>query len=113
MNLDRDDRGMLNDYITVNGKKVANPLNQEITTVRGVIPGEYVVNVYYYASGDNKAVPVQVKVEKVNPVLEVVYYGTVTLDKKGDEKTAVRFKVAPDGSVLATNNLPKKLVTLQ
>lgn len=113
MHLDRDDRGMLNDFIVVNGEKVANPLNQEIVTIRGVIPGEYVVNVDYYASDDNKPVPVQVKVEKVNPVLEVIYYGEVTLEHIADEKTMVRFKIAPDGSVLATNNLPKHLVKLQ
>ncbi len=113
MHLDRDDRGMLNDYIVVNGKKVANPLNQEIVTIRGVIPGEYVVNVHYYHSDDHKPVPVQVKVEKVNPVLEVVYYGNVTLEHEGQEETMVRIKIAPDGSVLATNNLPKHLVKLQ
>jgi hypothetical protein len=97
----------------VNGEKVANPLNQEIVTIRGVIPGEYVVNVDYYATEDNKPVPVQVKVEKVNPVLEVIYYGEVTLEHQADEKTMVRFKIAPDGSVLATNNLPKHLVKLK
>ena len=113
MHLDRDDRGMLNDFIIVNGTKVANPLNQEIVTIRGVIPGEYVVNVHYYATEDQKPVPVQVKVEKVNPVLEVVYYGEVTLEHQGDEKTAVRFKIAADGSVEATNNLQKHLVKLQ
>jgi hypothetical protein len=113
MHLDRDDRGMLNDFIFVNGEKVANPLNQEIVTIRGVIPGEYVVNVHYYATEDHKPVPVQVKVEKVNPVLEVVYYGEVILAQQGDEKTAVRFKIAADGSVLATNSLAKHLVKHQ
>ncbi len=113
MHLDRDDRGMLNDFIFVNGEKVANPLNQEIVTIRGVIPGEYVVNVHYYATEDHKPVPVQVKVEKVNPVLEVVYYGEVVLAQQGDEKTAVRFKIAADGSVLATNSLAKHLVKHQ
>jgi hypothetical protein len=113
MHLDRDDRGMLNDFIFVNGEKVANPLNQEIVTIRGVIPGEYVVNVHYYATEDHKPVSVQVKVEKVNPVLEVVYYGEVVLAQQGDEKTAVRFKIAADGSVLATNSLAKHLVKHQ
>jgi len=113
MHLDRDDRGMLNDFIFVNGEKVANPLNQEIVTIRGVIPGEYVVNVHYYATEDHKPVPVQVKVEKVNPVLEVVYYGEVILAQQGDEKTAVRFKIAADGSVLATSSLAKHLVKHQ
>jgi hypothetical protein len=110
MHLDRDDRGMLNDTLTVNGKVIENPLNQEIVTIRGVLPGEYVVNVNYYASETKKPVDVSVKVEKINPVLQVVYYGTVTLQKQGDEKTVLRFTINPDATIGAINFLPKHLV---
>lgn len=110
MHLDRDDRGNLNDTIVVEGKKIENPLNQEVTTIRGIVPGEYVVNVDYYASQNNKAVPVSISVDKVNPRLEVVYYGTVTLEKKGDEKTVVRFTIDPSGTVTNVNHIPKDLV---
>jgi len=113
MHLDRDDRGMLNDFIVVNGEQMKNPLNQEIVTIRGVIPGEYVLNVHYYGTEGQKPVSVQVKVEKVNPILEVIYYGEVTLERQGEERTMVRFKIAPDGSVIATNKLAKQLVKLQ
>ena len=51
LHLDRDDRGALNDTITISGKQIINPLNQEIVTLRGVITGEYVVNIHYYATG--------------------------------------------------------------
>ena len=37
VHLDRDDRGMLNDVINVNGRELVNPLNQEVVTVRGVV----------------------------------------------------------------------------
>ena len=53
---------------------------------------------------------VTVSVIKVNPRAEVVFYGQVSLAKKGDEATAVRFTVLPDGSVGAINTLPKTLV---
>ena len=105
LHLDRDDRGALNDTITISGKQIINPLNQEIVTLRGVITGEYVVNIHYYATGvkdfvgqptNSDSVKVDVKVEKVNPQLEVVYYGVTTLSKVGDEKTAVRFKISKD-----------------
>ena len=43
MHLDRDDRGNYRDTITVNGKQIQNPLNQETVTIRGIVPGEYVV----------------------------------------------------------------------
>jgi hypothetical protein len=54
-----------------------------------------------------------VKVEKINPFLEVVYYKTLTLAQRGEEKTAVRFKVAANGDVWGTNSLPKQIVTIK
>ncbi len=110
LHLDRDDRGMLNDRIVVEGKEIDNPLNQEVLALRGMMPGEYTVNLHYYDTESYKAVPVAVKVARVNPVYEVVYYGTTTLEEKGTEKTAVRFTVLPDGSIDNVNRLPKSLV---
>ncbi len=112
LHLDRDDRGKLNDTITVNGEEIENPLNQEVVTLRGVVKGEYVVNLHYYASQTEKAVEVNVRLVKVNPALEVVYYGKVNLEKAGDEKTALRFRIGKDGKVSDINFLPKKLVSL-
>jgi hypothetical protein len=79
MVLDRDDRGGLNNSITVNGRKVANPIRQETISIRGIIAGEYTVNVNYYLATQPTPVPVTVKIEKVNPHVEVVAYDTVTL----------------------------------
>ena len=110
VHLDRDDRGMLNDTIEVSGTQVQNPLNQEVAAIRGVLPGEYVVNVHYYKTVNGASVPVSVKVAKVNPVYTVSYYGTTTLEYEGDEKTAVRFTVTGNGSVANVNQLPKRLV---
>ena len=110
MHLDRDDRGLSNDSIVVNGQQVVNPLNQEVVTIRGFAPGEYVVNVFYYDSKDGQPVPVNVSVVKVNPRAEVVFYGTVNLPRKGDEATAVRFSVDRDGRVTGVNTLAKTLV---
>lgn len=110
MHLDRDDRGLANDTIVINGQKVVNPLNQEVITVRGFVPGEYTVNVHYYDSKNGEGVPVNVSIVKVNPRAEVVFYGAVDLRRKGDEATAARFTVAPDGTVTGVNTLPRKLV---
>ena len=110
VHLDRDDRGMLNDTMIVSGREVSNPLNQEVTAIRGMIPGEYIVNIHYYETETNAAVPVSVKVARVNPVYTVAYYGTTTLTRKGEEKTAVRFTLAADGSISDVNQLPKSLV---
>jgi hypothetical protein len=110
MHLDRDDRGLTNDMVVINGKQVVNPLNQEVVTLRGIEPGEFTVNVHYYESKNGKPVEATVSVIKVNPRADVVFYGQVQLARKGDEATAVRFTVLPDGNVTNVNTLPKSLV---
>jgi uncharacterized protein YfaP (DUF2135 family) len=112
LHLDRDDRGLVNDTITINGEEVQNPLNQEVVTLRGVVKGEYIVNLHYYASETNKPLDVQVRLAKVNPKLEIVYYGTVNMEKKGDEKTALRFSIGRNGNIFGINFLPKSFVGL-
>jgi len=110
VHLDRDDRGMLNDTLEVSGQTIENPLNQEVAAIRGVAPGEYVVNLHYYESETNEAVPVSVRVARVNPVYTVAYYGVTTLAEKNSEKTAVRFTLLSDGSIDDVNQRPKRLV---
>jgi hypothetical protein len=111
IHLDRDDRGNVNDTLTINGQTVQNPLNQEVVTIRGTVVGEYVINIFYYGSEDNKPVDVNVRVDKVNPQLEVIYYGTIKLEKPGDEKTAVRFTIDQDGKLSNINRIEKSLTT--
>ena len=123
MHLDRDDRGLSNDTINVNGKRIVNPLNQEVVTLRGIVAGEYVFNAHYYGvkPGDEKdasandpklgqPVELTLSVVKVNPRAEVVYYGQQRLAKRGDEATMVRFTVRADGSVGGIGTLPAQLV---
>ena len=110
IHLDRDDRGIVNDTIVINGTEIQNPLNQEMVTIRGIVPGEYVVNLHYYATETNKPVSATVKVAKVNPALEIVYYGNTVLDEKGDEKTAVRFVIDKSGRVDQIRHIFKSLV---
>jgi hypothetical protein len=110
MHLDRDDLGLRSDTIVVDGREVVNPLNQEVVSIRGILPGEYVVNVHLYRAAGEPTVPVTVKVEKINPTVEVLYYGTVELTFRGEERTATRFTVRPDGSVTDVNSLPKRIV---
>ncbi len=104
LSLDRDDRGNYRDTLVVNGVRIENPLNQEIVTLRGIVPGEYVVNVEHYVANGVDPVPVTVTVQRINPQAEVVYYGTVELDHRGDEKTAIRFTLDADGNPSNLNN---------
>ncbi|HKD25490.1 MAG TPA: hypothetical protein VKC66_06190, partial [Xanthobacteraceae bacterium] len=112
MVLDRDDRGGLNNSITVNGRKVMSPIRQETVSIRRIVAGEYTVNVNYYLATTTAPVPVSVKIEKVNPAVEVVYYDTIMLDHMGQEKTAARFRIAEDGKVLDVNHRDKSLIQL-
>ncbi len=111
LHLDRDDRGMREDTIDVGGEKIQNPLNQEVTTIRGLVPGDYTVNVHYYESETKNPVEVSVRLARVNPVFEIVYYGKVVLAQKGAEATAVRFTITSDGAITDVNKLPKSLVS--
>jgi hypothetical protein len=112
MVLDRDDRGGVNNSIMVNGMRIMSPIREETVSIRGIVAGEYTVNIQYYLAIQHNPVPVSVKVEKINPAVEVIHYDTITLDHAGQEKTAVRFRVAQDGSVTDINHLEKSLVQL-
>jgi hypothetical protein len=111
VHLDRDDRGMLNDKIEVEGKVIENPLNQEVAAVRGTVPGEYTVNLHYYESVEQATVPVTVRVAKVNPVYKIYFNDTIDMRRKGEERTALRFTILRDGKIGRINRLEKKLVT--
>ena len=111
MHLDRDDRGLLADRVTMDGKTLINPINQETVTVRALQSGEYTVNLLHYRSNYSEPLPVTVKVEKLNPEVSLVHYGKLDLRGTGDEQTAVRFRLNADGTVRGTNKLQKKLLT--
>ena len=111
MHLDRDDRGNLADNLNINGEVVSNPINQETITVRGLQPGEYIINLLHYKSNFKEPLPVTVKVEKLNPSVELVYYGEHYLNGVGDEMTALRFYVDSQKNISDLNQIPKRLIT--
>lgn len=109
LHLDRDDRGEINDTIIVDGEELIYPINQEVVTIRGVIPGEYVVNLYYYTAAQPEPVEALVKVEKVNPTLQTVFVKRVTLAQQDEEMTVVRFSLDRRGRLSDLNDLQKRL----
>jgi hypothetical protein len=110
MVLDRDDRGGLNNSIVVNGQKVSSPLRQETISIRGIIAGEYTVNVSHFVATTGEPVTANVKVQKLNPTAQVVFDNKFTLDHTGDEKTAVRFRLDAEGKVVNVDQRPKSLL---
>ena len=107
MHLDKDDLGKRNDTIMVNGVEKIVMINREVVTIRGIVPGEYIVNVHYYSDysehanvtrGPMSPLEVKVTVYKVNPYSEV-WQGTKTFTRKGQEETFVRFTMDKNGGV--------------
>ena len=107
--LDRDDLGKRNDEVTTAAGTILFPENREIVTLRGVIPGEYIINIHMYFKVGQEPVPVTIQIDKINPY-SVVLRETIELKNKGDEVTVARFSVKSNGDVINVNKLPKKLV---
>jgi len=108
MHLDRDDTGLSFDTISTSFGLVEYKENREMVTIRGYVPGEYVVNVHMYTKREDAETPVTIILEKINPY-KVVTGRNVVLKVKGDEKTAFRFTVDDEGKVIQTNQLEKGL----
>ena len=122
MHLDRDDLGDKNDQVSTDAGIISFELNEEHLTIRGKVPGEYIVNAHWYSKATytfknsegktykpSDEIPVTIKVEKINPY-KIVYVGTKTFGKAGEEQTFLRFYVNADGNVTKKNELAKALV---
>jgi hypothetical protein len=110
MHLDRDDRGAQNNSVVVDGQLIVNNVRQEIATLRGIVPGQYVVNAHYYDSKDKAPVDVSVTVVKINPQAQLVFSGAQRLTAKGDERTLIRFSLDAAGGVTSLDSTQITLV---
>ena len=108
LHLDRDDRGVINDKVSINGEEYTYPINREVVTLRGIIPGEYIVNLYLYDNKSNNPVDVKLIIEKVNPSLKLVYFNNITVMENDSEITIARFNLNSSGdfrSLTAQNTI--------
>ena len=109
MHLDRDDLGHRNDTINTPNGPIEYKDNREIVTLRGFVPGEYVVNVHMYMKREIAPTEVTIVLEKLNPYM-IIMAKNVILTTSGQEDTAFRFVVDSEGSVTKVNELKKTLV---
>jgi len=98
LHLDRDDQGVINDKIIINNKEVIYPINREVVTLRGIIPGEYTVNLYLYEHKSGKPIDAKLIIEKVNPSLKLVFFNNVSLKEKDAELTIAKFRLDSVGN---------------
>ena len=117
MYLERDDMGKRRSVYTVDGREmIIDPDNKEFVTLRGVFPGEYVVNVHSYSClgsegkmtavppGTEKRIPLIVEIIKINPTYSVIKRIEMSLDSVWQEKTVVRFTMDGNKNILRFKN---------
>jgi hypothetical protein len=112
MSLDRDDTGREQNMVTLpDGRMVQSQFNEEQVNIRGIVEGEYVVNVHMYRKSDAIPTKVEVALFKSGAGGDMeIHKQMVTLSNERDEETAFRFTLTRDGGVLDVNRLPKHFV---
>jgi len=111
MHLDRDDRGSVNDVIQLpDGSFILFPHNQELLTIRGIIGGEFTINIHMYSKRSQDGTPVDITIDKLNPRLQRIFARTIQLTEQWQEETVTRFTLAGDGELLSLDNLYKPIV---
>ena len=109
--LDRDDLGTINDVIILDdGSRVEYPHNQELTTIRGFISGEWVLNTHMYSKRDINPTLVEVRIDKLNPSVQTLFYKKIAMKSKGEEVTITRFVMTSQGDIISWDELPKGLI---
>ena len=134
MYLDKDDLGYANDIVkNVDGTITKVNINREVVTIRGIIPGEYIINAHYYSErewtgarlntnpedmGDitpktyvkkSKSNDLTVKIElhRVNPY-KIWWVGEKTFTHRGQEETFLRFTIDSEGNQICAFTYEKK-----
>lgn len=72
--LDRDDLGTSNDVVDIDGQPVILKANREVGTMRGIQPGDVLVNIHVYSKRDPGPTKFKVTVIDVNPYRELYVY---------------------------------------
>ena len=106
-NLLRDDLGMEGD---------ASARNYEVSYSRGILAGEYIVNVHMYGKVPaDVVVPVRVvvSVKAKYDSLRQILQTSVELQRRNQEETAFRFRLSGDGELVpgSVTTLRRRLIT--
>ncbi len=107
MHLEHDDRGKQQ------GQKASTDAprtREERVIMRGVIPGEYIVNVHMYHKWDTAPTPVRVRLVALKGIDDELAERDLVLSTNGAEATAFRFTMSEGGTVTGTNRLERRLI---
>lgn len=101
MNLDQDDVGGHSDEVNMaDGSTIKAEWHCETTSLRAIIPGQYIVNVHMFSKQDDKATPVTVKLVRIMDTSdEIIAAYTATLLEHGQEENMFVFILDGTGNV--------------
>ena len=111
--LNRDDIGINNDSYFSNGKRIILRDNREAVEIRGIVPGEYIVNLHFYRL-DEKTTKVSYSEPVIVQLLDIRPF-TVAIDEivvlPGElaEITAFTFRVDADGNIYGIKVRPNTI----
>lgn len=125
LNLEKDDLGMSNDrWRKADGTIVTIPINREVVTMRGIVPGRYQVAAHIYSrkiklytlpdgtkTGARDTTPATIiaTLVKINPYGEI-YTTTRNYDAKGQVFPLFNFELDEDGKVIALDENKNNIV---
>lgn len=101
MNLERDDLGQQNDKVVIDGETQVIYVNREVVNIRGIMPGDYYINIHSYSFRDLQ-LPLKVKVTviDVNPTYSEAY----TLEYEFNDRNVIKrppaFTVNEEGQIV-------------
>ena len=126
MHLDKDDLGKANDTIVnADGTRSTVMINREVVSIRGITPGEFIINAHYYSTRDYSGKPVEmgetrvsadkpkrdltvrVELHKVTPYT-ILWTGEKQFTQKGQEETFLRFRIDDKGNLILPFSFEEK-----
>jgi hypothetical protein len=63
-----------------------------------------------YAKRDANPTLVEVRIDKLNPKVETIFYKKIVMKSKWEEITATRFVMTNEGDIISWDDLPKRLL---
>ena len=122
LNLEKDDLGIANDtWITPQGERVTIPINREVVTMRGIVPGRYQIAAHVYSFRkssriiDGKRVydedsrTITATLVKINPYGEK-YRIQRTYSQRGQQITLFNFELDENGKLTAIDDRPNNII---
>lgn len=109
MHGDRDDKGWQDDMY-INGEIIK--INQEIITFRGIVEGEWIINIHLYRVGksvrDKEGSTVKISLIKLNPKASIIFKKEYRMETYWEQITVARFHMTGAGIVLNLTDEPFK-----